>query len=224
MSGRSSRRLHRPPTFDAEGGVDTIADVTETEWKREKTINMHSRSQPSKSVVAPLVRCPSCAASTAARSTCQIHCPAQPACLLACLPLQTPLFPSTAACQSGQSAPFRLPVPERETVGYDVIGCAGQRQQRSCLKSGKVCCSCEMDNAGYCEKEVRMNSITSEAERNRISSTVGHSGCQPQEHKRKRWPREPPTVSREQILGLLGPNSPSWAPSHANSSFLSRPT
>lgn len=186
---------------------------------------MHSRSQPSKSVVAPLVRCPSCAASTAARSTCQIHRPALPACPACLLALANTALslhcslPVWPVC----SVPS-LPVPERETVGYDVIGCAGQRQQRSCLKSGKVCRSCEMDNAGYCEKEVRMNSITSEAERNRISSTVGHSGCQPQEHKRKRWPREPPTVSREQILGLLGPNSPSWAPSHANSSFLSRPT
>lgn len=125
-------------------------------WKRKKTINMDSRSQPSKSVVAPLVRCPSCTASTAARNTCQIHRPAQPACLApGCL-----LALANTALSLHCSLPVwpvcsvpSLPVPERETVGYDVIGCAGQRQQqqRSCPMSGMVY-SCEMDNAGYCEK------------------------------------------------------------------------
>ena len=67
---------------------------------------MDSRSQPSKSVAAPLVRCPSCAASKAARRTCQIHRPA----LLALLALaNTALLRSgLPACQPLQSAPFRL--------------------------------------------------------------------------------------------------------------------
>lgn len=85
-----------------------------------KSINIDSRSQPSKSVVAPLVRCPSGAASTAARRTCQIHRPAQLACFALAI---TALWRSSLP---GQSAPFRLcRYLARKTVGYDVIGCAG---------------------------------------------------------------------------------------------------
>lgn len=116
---------HRQSNICRRGeGADANADEMKLEMeKEEKTINMDSRSQPSKSVVAPLVRCPSCAASTAARRTCQIHRPALPACL-ACLPVLAitalSLHLPSASLPVSASVPS-LPVPGRETVGYDVI-------------------------------------------------------------------------------------------------------
>lgn len=68
---------------------------------------------------------------------------------------------------------------------------------------------------------MRTTSITSEFERHPFRPPSAIPAASRTRHKRKRWPREPPTVSREQILG---PNSPFWAPSHANSSIMFRPT
>lgn len=123
-------------TFVAEGkgsiaGADEMRRLAIGK-RKEKQINIDSRSQPSKSAVAPLVRCPSGAASTAARRTCQIHRPAQLACFaLAITALCAPAWP---VC----SVPS-LPVPARKTVGYDVIGCAGPATTAIWGREGELC-------------------------------------------------------------------------------------
>lgn len=109
---RPSLCVHLAPNREThccrEGG--TVMQKSADEMKRRRDGKgegnqqfTHDRSHLSR-FVAPLVRCPSCAASTAARRTCQIHHrPAQLAC-----PCKHRSLRSSPACQSSQSAPFRL--------------------------------------------------------------------------------------------------------------------
>lgn len=109
MSGRSgsSRRPHLAHLSQVQMRIEHGAG--EEENSRIKSIWTHNRSHLSQ-VAAPLVRCPSCAASTKAASrTCQVH---RPAPATACLAWPLHCQPSPASLLR-----FRL----CRSVGYDVI-------------------------------------------------------------------------------------------------------
>lgn len=124
-AGGMGSRSYSAPAPATEGATFDAVDASANEMKidgkgKKNPINMDSRSQPSKSVVAPLVLAPPARQAqlhvAPARSTAQHSLPACP-CKHRSLRSSPPVCPVPS-----------LPVPERETVGYDVIGCAGQRQ------------------------------------------------------------------------------------------------
>lgn len=220
-----------PGHLNADGGV--VASAGEV-GKGDKTrgVDIHSRSQPSKAVRSspcPLPLLGACAASTAARRTCQIHRPAQRAC---------PALANTALClhcSLASALRFRLcRCLDGETAGYDVIGCAAQRQQQqqqqqqSCPTSGRrgrgavVKWIVQGRAAGYREK------VGEDGEHHKRTRT-----CIPLHHPPSAIPaashkstsangghvsRQPGAVGRS--WASLRADSPSWAPSHANSSVL----
>lgn len=167
---------------------------------------MDSRSQPSKSVVAPLVRGPSCTASAAARRTCQIHRPAQHslpcfACLLA--------LANTALSLHLQSVCQSSPFPRSVSAGAWTGNCGLRRHRlrrpatgsdRVQCRSGKGIVVKWIYNArtGYCEGRGENGEYYKRVQtRSHFIPPSAIPAASHRRHKRKRWPREPPTASRE---------------------------